>query len=246
MENTGPLFILRALLLSAVVVFLGASPSAAQVIVTGTVTDASTGIPLYPATILDSSSSEAVQTDSAGHYRITVSGGDVLQYSYLGYYTRKWSIPARLTRIIHDEQLTSKAHQLREVQVTALSPYQQDSLERAATFGAYLREPPVPMLDKHAHPQGGFGFTLHPFSYFSKAQRRKRRFRKMYAQSEKNAFIYSRYTPALVTRLTGLKGDSLRMFLQRYQPGYAFVRHATDLQLWSWIRIRYKSWIMPR
>jgi hypothetical protein len=246
MEKTGLLFILRSLLLPAAVVLLWASPSGAQVIVTGTVTDASTGVPLYPATVLDSSSREAVQTDSAGHYRIAASGGDVIQYSYLGYYTRKWSIPARLSRIMHDEKLTSKAHKLQEVQVTALSPYQQDSLERAATFGAYLREPPVPMLDKHAHPEGGFGFTLHPFSYFSRAQRQKRRFRKMYARSEKNAFIYSRYTPALVTRLTGLKGDSLRMFLQRYQPPYGFARRATDLQFWSWIMIRYKSWIMPR
>jgi hypothetical protein len=68
----------------------------------------------------------------------------------------------------------------------------------------------------------------------------------MYPEFEKKAFIYSRYTPALVTRLTGLKGDSLRMFLDRYEPGYQFVRQATNLELWSWIKIRYKSWTMPK
>lgn len=245
MEKTG-LHILRSLPVLAAVLVAFSAPLMAQVVITGAVTDAGTGVPLYPATVLDTTSREAAYADSAGHYRIVALAGDVLQFSYLGYYARTYVVPSRLTRIIHDEKLTSKTHKLQEVKVTALSPYQQDSLDRASTFGDYLSQPPPPLLDKQSHTQGGFGFTFHPFSYFSKAGRRRRRFHKMYGNFEKRAFIYSRYTPALVTRLTGLKGDSLRMFLERYEPDYQFVRQATNLELWSWIKIRYKSWTMPK
>jgi hypothetical protein len=245
MVKTG-LRILKYLPVLAAALLSFSASLTAQVVITGTVTDAATGAPLYPATVLDTTSRQATYADSAGRYRIVALGGEVLEFSYLGYYARTYQVPARLSRIIHDEKLTSRTHKLQEVRVTALSPYQQDSLDRINAFGDYLNQPPPPLLDKHSHPEGGFGFTFHPFSYFSRSGRRSRRFHKMYGDFERKAYVYSRYTPALVTRLTGLKGDSLRMFLQRYEPDYRFVRQATNLELWSWIKIRYKSWTMPK
>ncbi|HEX5555876.1 MAG TPA: carboxypeptidase-like regulatory domain-containing protein [Chitinophagaceae bacterium] len=243
---TPKLSVMGPLLILVLCLFFIPFTAKAQVVITGRVTGAASGAPLYPATVLDKTSGQAVYADTKGYYRIEVQPGDQLQYSYLGFYTLKYSVPLRLTRVIHDVQLVSKREHLSEVEVHAKTPYQQDSLDRLRTFGDYLKEPVYPLMDKSSHSNGGFGLTFHPFTYFSKDQRRKRRFHKMYGKFEKKAFMDARYTPELVTRLTGLTGDSLQQFLQRFHPTYGFTRHATDLEFWSWIKIQYQSWIMPK
>jgi hypothetical protein len=218
----------------------------AQVVITGRVQDAATGAPLYPATVLDTTSGIAVYADSAGHYHIEVQQGEVIRFSYLGFYSETFRIPPGLTRIIHDVQLISRKQKLQPVEVRAMTSYQQDSLERAQAFGDYINQPDARLLDRQPPETGGFGLTLHPFSYFSKSERRKRQFQKDFPQLEREAFIDSRYTPDLVTRLTGLHGDSLRQFLYRFRPEYSFTRHASDLEFWSWIKIQYRAWIKPK
>jgi len=217
----------------------------AQVVITGKITDGKNGYSLYPATILNQHSGAVVSSDSSGFYRIKARAGDTLRFSYLGYRPAVYKVPEGLDRIIYDAELSPGMKRLTEVEVQALSPYARDSLDRITTFGEYLSKPTIPPVQVMMHNPGdlaGIGFTFHPFSYFSKAEKRKRRFRKMYAEFERKDFVESRYTPRLVTRLTGLKGDSLRMFLLRFEPSYDFTREATDLEFWSWIKIRYDFW----
>lgn len=218
----------------------------AQAVITGRVQDAATGAPLYPATVLDTTSGVAVYADSAGYYRLEVRPGDAIRFSYLGFYSETFQVPVGLTRMIHDVKLISRKQKLQQVEVRAMTPYQQDSLERAQAFGDYMNQPDTRLLDRQPPETGGFGLTLHPFSYFSKGERRKRQFQKSFPQLEREAFIDSRYTPELVTRLTGLRGDSLRQFLYRFRPEYSFTRQASDLEFWSWIKMQYRAWTMPK
>jgi hypothetical protein len=230
----------------------------AQVLITGKVTDDKTNLPLYPATILDKTTGHAVYADSLGNYQITVQNGDELEYRYLGFYPEKYKVPAGLTRIIYDVALISKREKLKTVEVQALTPYQQDSLDRIKTFKHYLDQPVTQLMDKNQHSLyekntedngtnthnlAGFGFTFHPLTFFSKKERRKRRFHKMYEKFEKKAFIDSRYTQKLVHKLTGLQGDSLRLFISHHRPPYDFTRRASDLVFWSWIKRQYKEWL---
>lgn len=220
------------------------------ILVTGRVTGQGSGYPLYPATITDLRSGAVTYADDSGRYQILTAGGDSLRVSYLGFYSRTFRVPAGLTRLIHDFQLAARTEKLKTLEVQALTPYGRDSLDRISTFSDYLSKPEVPAVRMMDHPRdphsgvpAGIGITLHPFSYFSRAEKRKRRFHKMYSEFERKAFVQSRYTPRLVTRLTGLSGDSLRLFLARYEPDYDFSRTATDLEFWSWIKIRYASWV---
>lgn len=247
MDNIQELLRAGSLLLCLMGGLLGIGQRAgAQAIITGRVQDAATGAPLYPATVLDTTSGVAVYADSAGFYRLEARPGDAVRVSYLGFYSETFQVPIGLTRMIHDVQLISRKQKLQQVEVRARTPYQQDSMERAQTFGDYINQPDARLLDRQPPETGGFGLTLHPFSYFSKNERRKRQFQKNYPQLEREAFIDSRYTPELVTRLTGLQGDSLRQFLYHYRPDYDFTRHASDLEFWSWIKMQYRAWTRPK
>lgn len=251
--------IFRKIFFPGIILLLFLSPQArSQVLITGKVTDDKTKLPLYPATILDKTTGYVVYADSLGNYQITVENGDELEYRYLGFYPEKYKVPAGLTRIIHDVALISKREKLQTVNVHALTPYQQDSLDRIKTFRHYLSLPVTELMEKNQHSLydnnaedngtnthnlAGFGFTFHPLTYFSKKERRKRHFHKMFSQFEKNAFISSRYTPKLVHTLTGLQDDSLRLFMFHHWPPYDFTRHAPDLVFWSWVKRQYQTWI---
>lgn len=224
----------------------------AQVVITGTVKDGVSQSPLYLATVSDKSTGEAALTDSSGFYHINTQGGDTITYSFIGFYTKSYVIPLRLTRIIHDVELIPRSHTLTEVEIKALSPYERDSLDRIETFSHYLDQPKTPLISSNAHSvydvpnpnyNDAFGISLNPFTFFSKKNREKRHFGKMFPKFEKQAFINSRYTPELVHKLTGLTGDSLSLFLFKFQPSYELVRTASDLVFWSWIKIQYSSWI---
>lgn len=243
--------------LFAALIFIVALPvlCAGQVEISGYVSDSVTEAPLYPATVLDKTLGIASFTDSGGYYHIIVKGGDVLYFSYLGYYTIKYDAPRNLTNIIHNVKMVSKKEKLREVTIRSMTPYQRDSMDRAETFGDYLHQPRVHVVNKGAHSlhdvpnpnyNNGFGIELNPFSLFSGKEKNKRRFQKKFSEMEQQSFIASRYTPALVQKITGLKGDSLSWFLYHYQPSYRFARYATDLEFWSWIKIKYKAWTKPK
>lgn len=218
----------------------------AQVVITGKVVDTLSGFPLYPATVLDKTTGRSEYADSEGNYRIAARGGDELHFSYVGFYTQVYRVPQNLTRIIHNVLLLPRTQQLSEVRVNALTPYARDSLDRASTFGDYLNEPKNRLMDRNSNEEGGFGVSFHPVTYFSKAERNKRRFQRMFPEFEHDAFIDSRYTPELVTRLTGLSGDSLTQFLHLFRPDYDFTRAASDLEFWSWIKNQYKDWVKPK
>lgn len=225
----------------------------AQVVITGTVKDDVSQSPLYLATVLDKSTGEAALSDSSGFYRINAKGGDTITYSFIGFYTKSYVIPLRLTRIIYDAELIPRSHTLTEVEIKALTPYERDSLDRIKTFKHYLDQPKTHFVGSNTHSvydvpnpnyNDAFGISLNPFTFFSKKNKERRKFDKMYPKFEKQAFINSRYTPELVHKLTGLSDDSLALFLYKFRPSYQLARTASDLVFWSWIKIQYRSWIM--
>lgn len=252
MRNTYKLGFVFGLVLIAGLPF---TSKAQSVVIEGYITDTITHAPLYPATILDQKTGAATFTDSSGYYKIRVYNGTTIGYTYLGYYKSTYSVPAGLTNIIHNVEMIPKQERLGEVTIRSLTPYQLDSLDRASTFGHYLDQPDVHVINPKTHSKydipnpnynDAFGIELNPFSLLSKSGKAKRHFKERYSASEQESFIDSRYTPALVHKLTGLSGDSLSLFLYRFRPGYLFARRATDLEFWSWIKIQYKHWIMPK
>lgn len=204
---------------------------------------------LFPASVHNRTTGEAAMTDLGGNYRIAAHPRDKIVFSYLGYHPDSIVVTASSGEVRRDIYLIRRSEQLPQVEIGALTPYQQDSLERRQLFGTYLEKPKATVFESDKSPKGvntGFGLTLHPFTYFSKEERRKRHFHKMFARYEQEAFINNRYTPALVTQLTGLTGDSLGLFMRTHQPSYYFTRRVSDLEFGSWIKQQYKAWLRKK
>ncbi|GAA4309430.1 carboxypeptidase-like regulatory domain-containing protein [Compostibacter hankyongensis] len=230
-------FLIGALLLG------GVCPVAAQTVLSGRVLEKGSDRVLYPATVFNKTAGTLGMTDQGGNYHIVARKGDEVFFSYLGYKTDSLTIKGTESAPT-DIYLEVSSQELPEVEIGGLTDYQRDSLQRRQLFHEYLDKPPVKLVDNERSPKNndaGFGLVLHPFT--RAAEKKKRRFLEQYAVFEQNAFIDSRYTADLVTRLTGLSGDALHAFMQARRPPYGFARISSDLEFQSWIKQQYEDYI---
>ncbi len=116
-----------------------------------------------------------------------------------------------------------------------------DSMKRLAAFKEDLVSPAYKPLTK-AHSQGfGLGISL---DFLSKQQTSKRRQEKFFEQSEKDAYVNYRFSPEIVGGYTGLKGDSLTVFMQKYTPDYTWLReHTSDEDVFYYINDKLKIYL---
>jgi hypothetical protein len=202
----------------------------------GVVTDAATGKPLYPVTVVNEFTQEGTSTDEKGVYSISARPGDVIVFTYIGYKVVQKTRPNTVLIATMDIKLEPTEYQMQEFQFHAghLTQYQLDSVERATIYK-------IPLGRTHPSP------IMNPASAlaekFSKRAKIVYRFQKTFAAGEIEKFVDSRYSPRLVTQLTGITGDSIGHFMYAYPMPYDFARAASDLEIKMWIRSNYKEWI---
>lgn len=101
-------------LLTLLLIAVGLPAMGAEIVVTGTVTDATDGEPLIGVSVKIKGKASGVSTDIDGHYQIKADGDATLQFSYVGYRTETVKISGR-TNI--DVQLNTEATTLDQVVV---------------------------------------------------------------------------------------------------------------------------------
>ena len=202
----------------------------------GVITDAVSGYPMYPVTVVNEKTQVAVVSDPNGVYSIAANPGDVIIFSYVGYKVVRHTKPPSVIVATLNVGMEPAENELKEFTLhqSKLSKYQIDSIERQAIYKLPLqRTPPSPFLS--------------PFSAiaekFSKKAKRTYAFQENFRNGEIEKFVDTRYTPAIVTKLTGLTGDSIGHFMYAYPMPYDFARTSTDLELKMWIRASYKEWL---
>jgi hypothetical protein len=79
-----------------------------------------------------------------------------------------------------------------------------------------------------------------------KKNKKKIAFRHMLLNKEQEMFVNSVYTPSLVNKVTQLDGDSLQLFMQRYTPGYSFLKNASDYDIYLEIKKQYQAFLKTR
>jgi hypothetical protein len=201
----------------------------------GIVTDAHTHKPLAGATVVNVITQRIAYTDANGFYTIPASQGDVVAYTYIGYKSAERTKPVSVLISTLNVSLERSAYDLQEVFLRPgkLTQYQIDSAERAATYKLPLqRRPPSPFMS----PASAVA------EMFSKRAKRTYQFQKNFAAGEIEKFIDTRYTPELVTTLTGLIGDSIGYFMYAYPMSYDYAILASNLEIKMWIRDNFKSW----
>ena len=86
--------------------------------VSGTVTDKQDSSPL-PGVTITWGPSKGASTDINGQYSITVDAGATITFIYLGYESHEWQVPAGITEITYNAELTTSSITADEVVVVA-------------------------------------------------------------------------------------------------------------------------------
>ena len=185
------------------------------------------------------------QSDMGGNYRLAVRPGDTVIFSYTGYQPDTVRVDALILVDRYEVFLSPDVKQLATIKLGDLNAYQVDSLQRREDYSMFYDSKPLPMLENHNVYDGGFGLRFHPFSYFDKKATQRRKLKKRLDQEERDDYINYKFARSFVTRLTGLDGDSLELFMNRYRPSYDFCRKATQQDMLLYVNDRFKEFKNP-
>jgi CarboxypepD_reg-like domain len=202
----------------------------------GYVTDAGTGKPLSSVSVVNVFTHMGTSTDANGFYSIAANTMDVISFSYIGYVPAQKAKPNSVLIATVNIALERTEYQLEEFRLRPghLTQYQMDSAERASIYKrALVRKPPSPFNS----PVSAIA------DKFSRKSKMTYQFQRNFYEGETEKFIDSRYTPDIVTNLTGATGDSIGHFMYACPMPYNFARTATELELKMWIRDQYRTWV---
>ncbi|HEY0609259.1 MAG TPA: carboxypeptidase-like regulatory domain-containing protein [Chitinophaga sp.] len=214
----------------------------AQVTVTGQLTDKDNKLLVLPyASIINKTTGKRAYTDQGGFYRISANPRDLIIFTFVGYRPDSIIVQQASGTETRNVELQIEGKVLRSVEVTAhYTPYQLDSIARRDQYGFILDKENKPLAGGST-PQG-FGLTFSPITRFSRREKQKREFKKNFEKAEQERYVDSRYTPVLVSQVTGLKGDSLLQFMQDNHPDYETMRMMRQEDLLYWITDKYRAW----
>lgn len=199
----------------------------------GVITDARSGKPLYPVSVINNETRQYAYSNEFGEYSIVAKPGQKISFSIIGYQTITQSMPPSLGAATMNIKMQAIGYELDEVIIRPkYTPYQADSIQRRRTYSRALSQ-------RHASVMSPVSFIAEKFS---KSSKQVFRFQQNYEKWETEKFIDTRYTAELVTTLTGLTGDSLGHFMNAYPMEEDYARAATELEIKMWVRSNFREW----
>lgn len=203
--------------------------------VTGRVFDVTKLVPL-PSVSVMSTNGLGTTTDSLGRYSIGVTDTDSIWFSYLGKPTPKY--PVKSIPNINQFELSLHVSVTNLPAVIVKSPnYRLDSLQNRLDY-AKAFDFRKPGLTPSVNPNGGVGADLTEIISIFQFRRNKRMaaFRDRLIREEQDKYVDHKFSRPLIVKLTGLKGEELNAFIERYRPELWFVNTATDYEIGMYIK----------
>ncbi|MBZ4190459.1 carboxypeptidase-like regulatory domain-containing protein [Niabella beijingensis] len=195
--------------------------------------------PVPGASVTNLTSGKTTVATPAGTYVIEAKNRDLVVFSFTGMTSDTVKVEEQLLKTGYDVGLKEDPRTLRTVTVS--SNYQLDSLRRRKEYSDYFEKGPG--ITGGNRPSDGFGISVSPISHFSKKAKEQRKFRKQLIKNEEEAYIDYVFSPGWVSRLTGLKNDSLQQFMYQYRPSYQLARTLDRPSMTAYINDRYKEFI---
>lgn len=208
--------------------------------ISGYLRDSSTHFPIAKGIVSNSSDNKKVETDAKGFFRIKVAPNDLLYAVAPSYHydTLRYSILFGDTLTVY---LAPFGNVLANVTVRSqYSKYQVDSIERRGVF-EQMRGQTLNAVSSNR--TSGFGVILNLDRFTKKKYRNKKKEEALFEKTEQAAYVNYRYSPQLVAAYTGLKGDSLRIFMYRFTPDYEWLRaHPSNEEVINYINDKLKEY----
>ncbi|HXR83132.1 MAG TPA: hypothetical protein VN722_02400 [Hanamia sp.] len=211
---------------------------AAQVLVSGNVYDSSKLYAIPGVNVYSTSGSFAV-TDSLGAYHINVSNKDSLTFSYNGKSTIKFPVAEIKNYTSFDISLrvkTKEKYKLLNPVTVFTNSYQKDSLENREAYSNIFGEE-KPGIHSTYDPGGAAGLDLDALIGMFQFRKNKQQqaFRNRLIDQEQENYVDYRFSAKTISRITGLRGDSLELYRKLYRPSYYFVVNSSLTQFYEYI-----------
>lgn len=200
----------------------------------GIVVDAYNNQPLPFVNIINNTKNNSSISEQNGTFSIEAKANDFIAFTAIGYDTVIMMLTAGVTTGWYKRvRMNKKVYSIGEVEISALTPYQQDSVERRATYASQLNEQKVRSV---MSPITALADNI------SRKKRMLWRFQRNFAKWEDEKYIDTRYTAAIVTSVTGLSEQEAYRFMAAYPIDADYARVATDIEIQMWISYNFKQW----
>ncbi len=202
-------------------------PAPAQII-KGDVADRENRHSLAGVNIRNVHTTLTVSTGDNGNFVIAAGSDQLLEFTKKGYQTVRVRIPKGMVppyfKILMQQGITP----IRELLASNDNryDYKEDSLR---FYELYKHELEFPKLS-------AIGSIQHPFSAMSKKNREIWRFQESYTAAEKEKYVDRTFNKEVITKYTGLTGDSLSYYMVKYRPDYEDLRGMNDYTFFSYIK----------
>lgn len=182
-------------------------------------------------------------SEEDGSYKIQAAPGDHIAFSSVGYKADTLTVTASLLTADCPIYLDIRAQELQAVRVGQYSNYQLDSMDRRKEYAWVYEHDNTPHFARDRQGADGVGITMNIFRNSSSAAKQRIHLEKRLAKEEEDYYVDYRYNKDYVSRITHLKGDSLRQFMQRYRPSYDYCRKAANVDILVYISDSYKQFM---
>ena len=206
----------------------------------GYVRDSITELPVQDVYVSENKADTSDYTNASGLFVLKANLGDTLTLLRVGYYTKKIVVAGMKMMDTLRITLVPKTDELESVMVSAYSyaDYQADSVDRRNFFDTAIGHA-KPLFD-NANTGAGLGISLDRI--FGHKQQNKKRAWRLFQSVEEEKYVDFRFNPIVVHSYTGLKGDSLQLFMNKYRPSYQWLRtHRTQTDLLYYINAKLKK-----
>ncbi len=224
-------------ILSVLLLLCCLAPPAVAQMLHGEVLDMDGKRPIAGVEIENVYTSLKVSTDEKGGFLIAATGGQLLEFKKQGYKTTNVRIPngymPSYFRIIIQRGIA----ELKEIDLAGnrFDP-KADSVRYHDLYKHELETPKLSTFEAIASP----------FSALSGKNKEVWRFQDDYADFQQQKYVDKTFNEELVTKFTGLKGDSLRYYMRRYRPTYEQVRGMSDYAFFNYIKATANQYRKPQ
>lgn len=213
----------------------------AQNTVSGKVYSSANDSVLHAVTVYNKHLRVSAYSGRDGHYIIVADEGDSLLFSAVGFTPDTVVVQFSMLLTPYDVTLQQKMMTLEGVKIK--SSYYDDSVKRRLLYGDAFNKGPG--ITGRNSPTDGVGVVFSPLSYFSSKAKAQRALRKRLLKEERDDYIDRAFPKEWVERLTGLKGDSLTLFMYRYRPSYEYCRKTDRDAMLLYINEKLKEFRKP-
>jgi len=192
----------------------------------GQITDVNGGKPMANVKVQNMYTQEAVLSDADGKFSIEITKGQLVSFAQEGYKMLRVRIPqGNLPAFFKVVMERLKVHEEPAI-AYGEEAYKADSAKYYSLYKKELEFQEITGLD----------VIRHPFSAMSKHNQQVWAFQKEYQFYQRQKYIDFLFNDQQITKVTGLKGDSLQVYKQIFRPTYEQLRAMGEYGFYSYIK----------